>query len=329
MCGGNFKMDKQCDCCKPEIAKKSNDAFLCYSTTDTLTIPAGTNVGTSFRITLLKINNAKGQHSTIRFNFSSNLVTEASIATVNFQIFKQCPDQLAPIPVGSVLTYTRLFLGGDATTFSFKACDKNYDECCIYYVAVTVVGTATTGLISINNANLSALASIDGCSSDNQYCDNDECQSNYCCNCIRPTNIVLSKCSSPSTVSVAGETSTGDTFTLASLQLNGKKFNQPCIELEFSTNTIFPTSILIAFIQVYKQCSCQLVPIPIGPTWLLDHSLPESNYNTYNFHVHDCIEKTEGCCTYYVLLTVQLATEGPATTFNNSILRATITDCAC
>ncbi len=322
-------MDKQCDCCKPEIIKKTCDAILCYSTTDTLTIPNATNVGTSFRITPLKVNHAKGPHSIIRLNFSSNLVTDASIATVNFQIFKQCPDQLAPIPVSSVWTYTRLFLGGDATTFSFKACDRNHDECCIYYVAVTVVGTATVGLISINNANLSALASIDGCSSDNQSCDNDECQSDCCCHCFNPSTRVLSKCSSPSSVSIAGGTSAGVTFTLATLQLNAEKFNHPCIELEFATNTIFQTSILIAFIQVYKQCNCQLVPIPIGPTWLLDHSLPESNYNTYTFHVHDCIEKTEGCCTYYVSLTVQFTPEGAATMFNNSTLRATIADCVC
>ncbi len=286
-------------------------------------------MGTSFRITSLKINNAKKQHFTIRFNFSSNLVTDSSIATINFQIFKQCSDQLVPFPISPVWTYTRLFLGGDATTFSFKACDKTHDNCCIYYVAVTVVGTATTGLISINNANLSALVSIDGCSSDDQYCVNNEYQSEHCCHCPRPSTRVLSRCSAPSSVSISGETATGVTFTLASLQLNAEKFNQPCIELEFTTNTIFPTSILIAFIQVYKQCNCQLIPIPIGPTWLLDHSLPESNYNTYNFHVHDCIEKTEGCCTYFVLLTVQFTTEGSATMFNNSILRATIADYAC
>lgn len=322
-------MNKQCDCCKPEITKKTNDAFLCYSTTDTLTIPSETNAGTSFRITALKIDNCKGQHSTIRFNFSSNLITESSIATINFQIFKQCSGQLAPVPVGPVWTYTRLFLGGDATTFSFKACDNSHDECCIYYVLVTVVGTATTGLISINNANLSALASINVCSSDNQCSDDDECQFDCCCHCCKPFTRVLSKCSSPSTVSVAGGTPSGTTFTLASLQLNAEAFNHPCIELEFATNTIFPTSLLIAFIQVYKQCNCQLVPIPIGPTWLLDHSLPESNYNTFTFHVHDCIEKMEGCCTYYVLLTVHSTPAGPATTFNNSTLRATITDSAC
>ncbi|MDR1547699.1 MAG: DUF4489 domain-containing protein [Hungatella sp.] len=319
-------MNEQCVCYKPEFTNKINNAFLCYSTTDTLTIPDGTNVGTSFRITTLKIN---GCYSTIRFNFSSNLVTDISAATLDFQIFKQCPDQLSPIPVSPVWRYTRLLLGGDAMTFSFKACDKDYDGCCTYYVAVTVVGTATIGLISINNANLSALAFIDGCSSDNQYCGNDVCQSGCCGHCFNPFTRVLSKCSSPSTVSVAGETASGVTFTLATLQLNTEKFNQPCIELEFSTNIIFPTSLLTAFMQVYKQCNCQLVPIPIGPTWLLDHLLPETIYDTFTFHVHDCIDKTEICCTYYVLLTVQFTTAGAATMFRNSALHATIADSIC
>ncbi len=311
-------MSEQCSCCKADTKKENNDVFLYYSTTDTLSIPETTSVGTSFRITTLRTDDFHEQDFTIRFNFSCNLVTEAAIGNINFQIFKQCSDQLTPIPVGSVFNYTKLFLGGDATAFSFKACDTNHDNCCIYFVLVTVAGTPTTGLISIANANLSALVSVDSYSSDQQQC---------CC--CKQCGRIYTKYGASSNVPIAGETPAGESFTLASLSINPKNFNCPCIELEFTTNVIFPESFLVAFIQIFKQCECQIAPIPVGPVWLLEHPLPESNYNTFTFHVHDCMKKTGGCCTYYALLTVQLTVGEQTTLFRNSLLRATIADNVC
>lgn len=323
-------MNKQCDCCELEIPKENNCAFLSYSTTDTLTIPLGTSVGTTFRITSLTIDNSCKRFSTVRLKFSSNLVTDASIASINFQIFKQCSKQTAPIAVGSVWSYSRILITSEATSFSFKECDVICDECCVYYVVVTVVTAATAGVISINNANLSALAVFDGCSFEKQpYCGNDECQSDCNSRCFKPCAGAFTKCSSPFNVSVAGGVPAGNTYILASLNINTEKFNHPCIELEFATNTIFSGSLLIAFIQIYKQCDCQVAPIPIGPIWLLDHSLPEIDYYTFSFHIHDCMDCVDGCCNYYALLTVQFAPEGVATLFNNSTLSAIIIDSAC
>ena len=323
-------MNEHCDCCKPESLKETNGALLSYSTTDSLTIPGGTSVGTSFTITSLTVDNSHGRHSTVRLNFSSNLVADASIASINFQVFKQCPEQIAPIPVGSVWNYSRIFITSESTTFSFKACDDICGECCVYYVVVTVVAAATVGLISINNAKLSALVIMDGCSFDKQlYCCKDECQSDCNSRCCKPSAVTFSKCSSPLNVLVAEGTPAGDTYILASLNVNAGKFNHPCIELEFATNTIFSGSILIAFIQIYKKCDCQMAPIPIGPVWLVDHSLPEIDYNTFSFHTHDCLDQSDGCCNYYALLTVQFAPGAVASLFNNSTLSATIIDRMC
>lgn len=322
-------MNEHCDCCKPESLKETNGALLSYSTTDSLTIPEGTSVGTSFTITSLTVDNSHGQHSTVRLNFSSNLFADASIASINFQIFKQCPEQIAPIPVGSAWSHSRLLITSESTTFSFKACDNICDECCVYYVAVTVVAAATAGRLSINNANLSALVIMKNCLFDKQmYCCNDECQSDCNSRCGNSSAVTFSKCSSPFNVSVAGEVPAGDTYILASLNVNAEKYNLPCIELEFATNTIFPGSHLLAFIQIYKKCDCQMAPIPIGPIWLLEHALPEFDNLTFSFHMHDCLDKSDGCCNYYALLTVQFA-PGGTTLFNNSTLSATIVDRVC
>ena len=323
-------LDMPCDCNKTENLIVTYDAFLSYSSTDTLSIPESTSVGTSFRITSLIIDSSHGRKSKIRFNFSSNLVTDAFIGTVNFQIFKQCPEQIVPIPVGSVWSYTNIFISSEAIAFSFKACDEIYDECCAYYVAVTIASAVTEGTISINNANLSTLVSVDYCSADKQlFCSNDINPFVCKCRCGKLCGRIFSKCSSLSNVSIADETPAGTTVTLVSLSINTEKFNHPCIELEFSTNTVFPESLLTAFIQIYKQCDCQMAQIPIGPVWLLEHALPESNYNTFTFHIHDCLDKKEGCCTYYAILTVQSAIGEAATLFRNSTLRATIIDCPC
>ena len=89
--------------------------------------------------------------------------TEAVI-TLNFQIFKQCKGQLAPIPVGSVWTYSRLIAVTESDSFRFFSCDCNIcdDECCVYSVVATVTGilpeiNETIGSAVINNASLSAI----------------------------------------------------------------------------------------------------------------------------------------------------------------------------
>ena len=101
----------------------------------------------------------------IKFEFASNIVTTASVLTLNLQIFKQCKNQLVPIPVGPVWTFSRLVAVTESNAFTFFVCDCDIceEECCNYSVVATVVGVATVGVTSINNATLSAIVIDNGC----------------------------------------------------------------------------------------------------------------------------------------------------------------------
>ena len=95
----------------------------------------------------------------IKFEFASNIVTTAAVLSLNFQIFKQCKNQLVPIPVGPVWTFSRLVAVTASDSFSFFVCDCDIcdTECCTYSVVATVAGVATVGVTSINNATLGAI----------------------------------------------------------------------------------------------------------------------------------------------------------------------------
>lgn len=95
----------------------------------------------------------------IKFEFASNIVTTAAVLTLNFQIFKQCGNQLVPLPVGPIWTFSRLVAITSSDTFSFFVCDCDScrEDCCNYSVIATVAGIATVGVTSISNATLSAI----------------------------------------------------------------------------------------------------------------------------------------------------------------------------
>ncbi len=145
--------------CKPESQKAEGVQMKC-STYGALTIPAATDVGTAFPLVNLNVNTQNYKKPCIKVEFSSNIITTAATATLNFQVFRQCNGQMAPVPASAVWTYSRTGTAvSDADSFGFTLCDCDNCSCgcCNYSVAATVTGAATAGTVAINNATLMAM----------------------------------------------------------------------------------------------------------------------------------------------------------------------------
>ncbi|MCH3962843.1 MAG: DUF4489 domain-containing protein [Clostridium sp.] len=133
------------------------------------------------------------------------------------------------------------------------------------------------------------------------------------------------KCSCP-TSTVVPLVSIGDSFTVASLNLNTSKISNPCVKLEFATNLIGTVAGAgILRFQVFKQCTGQMNPVPIGPTW--SYGPIAIGNDTFSFFVCDCDDSCfDGCCTYTVVATTTVALG--TLSLNNSTLGAIVT-CGC
>lgn len=154
----------RCVCKKPRKYVKPNRTTLKCGSQVSVTIPEATLTGTTFTLATLNVNTKGYRRVCIKFDFAGNIVTTEAVITLNFQIFKQCKGQLAPIPVGSVWTYSRLIAVTESDSFRFFSCDCNIcdDECCVYSVVATVTGilpeiNETIGSAVINNVSLSAI----------------------------------------------------------------------------------------------------------------------------------------------------------------------------
>lgn len=155
------------ECCEPEYCcdkqkcvLRPNRTLLKCSCPGAVTLPTNTTAGTSFNLTNLNLDTKRFHKPCIKLEFATNIVSTAASLTLNFQVFKQCKNQLNPIPIGPVWTFARLLTAFDeADTFTFFVCDCDScdDECCNYSVVATVAGLITTGVTSINNATLSAI----------------------------------------------------------------------------------------------------------------------------------------------------------------------------
>ena len=122
-----------------------------------LTIPAETAEGAAFPLVNMDVDAHEYKKPCVKVEFISNILTEAATGTLRFQLFRQCNGQLSPIPVGAGWTYSRAVATADeANAFGFTLCDCDNCNCgcCNYSVVATVVGGATTGTITINNATL-------------------------------------------------------------------------------------------------------------------------------------------------------------------------------
>jgi len=156
---------RKCVCKLERIQKtlKSNRACLkCGTSTGTITIPVDTLAGVTFTLATVNVDTKCMNHPCIQLEFASNIIATASTQILNFQIFKQCGNLMAPIPVGPIWTFApsvEFSEGGVFTnTFSFSVCDcdTTCDECCNYRVVVTQVGVDTIGMITINTSSLAA-----------------------------------------------------------------------------------------------------------------------------------------------------------------------------
>lgn len=100
----------------------------------------------------------------IKLNFTSAFTTIATavVGAVNIQIFKQCKNQLAPVPVGPSWPVVSAIAAGalTGTLFtSFFVCDSDScnDDCCTYTAVATVSGVATAAIGAVfNNSTLAA-----------------------------------------------------------------------------------------------------------------------------------------------------------------------------
>lgn len=136
--------------------------------TPSSTILPGTSVKattTTVTVASVNVNTSCLCNPCIRFEFSSNIIvpTTTANATITFQISKNCPNHIQPIPVGSQWTFLTSVAANDM--FSFFVCDCNncFDECCTYTVQATATilangeaGATTT--VTINDATLSVFA---------------------------------------------------------------------------------------------------------------------------------------------------------------------------
>lgn len=135
------------------------------SSPGSVTLPPATVAGTTFTLTSLTLNTRELEDPCIKLEFASNLVaTVAFTGTVNFQIFRQCNNQITPVPIGPIYTFSLVALLS-SQTFSFFVCDCNscFNECCTYTVVATVTSAVTVGTLAINNATLGAIATCGSC----------------------------------------------------------------------------------------------------------------------------------------------------------------------
>ena len=140
-------------------AQRTEDTRIKCRAYGTATIPADTAVGTIFPLVNLNVDTRGYRKPCIKVEFLSNILTDTATATLNFQLFRQCDGQLAPVPASAVWTFSRAVATADeANFFGFATCDCDNCGCgcCNYSVVATVVGAATTGTVTINNATLIA-----------------------------------------------------------------------------------------------------------------------------------------------------------------------------
>ena len=141
------------------VSKRADGVQIKCRTYGAVTIPADTEVGTVFPLVNVNVDNHGYNKPCVKLEFLSNILTDTATATLNFQVFRQCDGQLTPVPVSSVWTFSRtVATDSEANSFGFALCDCDNCNCgcCNYSVVATVVGAATTGTVTINNATLIA-----------------------------------------------------------------------------------------------------------------------------------------------------------------------------
>lgn len=276
----------------------------------------------------ITLNTSDLSKSCIKFNFTSNILSFQFNGTLTFQLYKLCDNQIRATTVGPQWTFTRniFFPITTITTFSFSVYDNDIcsSEKCHYYVMMSP--TLLSGDVNITNAVLSAIA-VDNFSdkliNESIINDNDH-------PCYRPNleqHPTILKCGTPQSTLFPGRIleNITTTETVASVTVNTSCFCKPCILLEYVSNIIIPinTSIFSMSFQVFKYCSNQFKPIPVGPQ--LNFQGPRGTHN-FSFSICDRNPCVNECCTYTVQVTGIIFGSGGPVIVENSTLSAIVVD---
>ncbi len=118
-----------------------------------------TGVEITSTIATLQINTSGFEHPCILLSFTANIVIGV-IGSYRFQIFKECTDQMALIPVSGIYEYSRTVATTVSDTFSFNVCDCDscMNDCCTYLAVATFNVSPVIG-----GATLSAIVTENGC----------------------------------------------------------------------------------------------------------------------------------------------------------------------
>jgi hypothetical protein len=142
--------------------KKTCDVALRCSTPGTVNIPILADPGATYTATSLTVNTRNFDNPCIRLDFTSNInLPVGFLGTLTFQVYKQCRNNLAPVPIGPAFTFARTvaLIVGESSSFSFFICDCDScgDDCCTYSVVITNTTPILLGA-TVTNATLSSLA---------------------------------------------------------------------------------------------------------------------------------------------------------------------------
>ena len=127
-----------------------------------ITIPESAEAGDIFTLASLTLDTSCLCDPIIKLEFASNIViTAGTSGAFTVQIFKQCKNQINPVPVGPAWAWNP---GGansvESETFSFFICDSDLcdDDCCTYIARATITTDVGNNSINVNNATLGAIA---------------------------------------------------------------------------------------------------------------------------------------------------------------------------
>lgn len=144
---------------KPQTYRQGKVLLKC-SKPETVTVPIATETGTAFTVASLELDTSQFSNPCLQFEFTSNIVTTLAVLSIDFQIFRQCEDQVVPVAVSPVWRYSSILPETSSNTFSFNfcKCDECREKCCSYSVRVKIMGIATAGVTTIKNMTLSVFA---------------------------------------------------------------------------------------------------------------------------------------------------------------------------
>ena len=149
--------DERDDCSK---RNKEAEVLLKYKPSNPVSVRVTTDEAET-RIASLSLNTKKFCLSYIKFEFSVNLIStfdeNASILTVNFQLYRLCRGETVPTEIGNPWSYSCARSSADIITFIHCDCDCVNDDCCTYYVKASYVSTLSNVTLNFNNPTLSAL----------------------------------------------------------------------------------------------------------------------------------------------------------------------------